>query len=104
MHTEHTITHLKTATRALGQDLRVFTEKTTVEFQTVDTPLEAKRRDRRKLTGNSNGVSGRPIRMPKKFGTKRIKPHLLGYYADDIVRFGSLDGHGTHIVSSPLCR
>lgn len=103
MHTDHTLELLSQATRAFGDGVREFREKTCVAFKTHELERERAARLRRqanKTKGPSNleTKKGDTGKQPKQFNLETYKYHALGDYCNTIRRFGTTDSYTTQPV------
>jgi len=114
VQTESTIYNLELLTTHLGEALRHFSDLICPNFETIDTPGEARARaralTRKKAASASTSlaavkstgkvVSDRPRRY---FNLNTYKLHAMGHYACDIREFGTTDSYSTQIVSFFTC-
>ncbi|KAI0069759.1 hypothetical protein K474DRAFT_1687673 [Panus rudis PR-1116 ss-1] len=110
MHTDSSVAYMQKSTEALGTKLRAFEKNICPQYNTKELPREeAARRGRAKRkTGTSatqasdsassatrTRSSGAAGAKQKLLNLKLYKVHVLGYYARQIVRFGSTDSYST---------
>lgn len=104
MHTDSTLELLSQVTKALGNRMREFQEKTCAVFKTHELERERTARMRRqeksttmaKTKPNSQTLGS--ARQPKIFNLKTYKFHALGDYCNTIRRFGTTDSYSTQTV------
>ena len=104
-HTEHTLTSLRSQTKELGRQLRVFVNKVCSAYDTKPLPNEEAARVHRhagkaqKGGPTPQGKSNRSSNV-KQFNVATCKIHALGDHADHITRFGPTDC----FTSQHVCR
>ncbi|THV02951.1 hypothetical protein K435DRAFT_652368 [Dendrothele bispora CBS 962.96] len=105
MHTDNTLKSFRLATRALGQSLRQFSNKTcTFYSDTKELPKEKAARLRKSATKASNTSQSQSVSKSsqvqgKKFSMKTYKTHALSHYPDHAEEFGTYDSVSTRDVS-----
>lgn len=110
-HTEYSLRSLRSQSKELGQQLRVFLHKTCSQYKTKCLPGEEAARGRRRVAAAKKGrpatqrKSG-PSKKPATEGDPNLRPfnlatykiHALADYADHIERFGPTDCFTTQHV------
>ncbi|THU84722.1 hypothetical protein K435DRAFT_687002, partial [Dendrothele bispora CBS 962.96] len=111
MHTDNTLKSFRLATRALGQSLRQFSNKTCAFYSdTKELPREKAARLRKSANSakakkasdknQSQSTSQSSHIKGKKFSMETYKTHALSHYPDHVEKFGSYDSVSTRDVSS----
>jgi hypothetical protein len=117
-HTEHTLRSLRSQSKELGRQLRVFLRETCSQYKTKRLPGEEAARGRRRVAKAKKGSStarkkSGPRAKPATEGDSDLRPfnlatykiHALADYADHIERFGPTDcfttQHVRHVTASP---
>lgn len=117
-HTDSTLESFDEATKSLGFQVRKFTNTTSPQFRTTETPREETARKLRAAAKKAKedaaaAASGdpppaaKPARQGpkwKKFNDKTYKYHSLGDYVRMIRRHGTTDSFSTQIVSSSIVK
>jgi hypothetical protein len=101
MHTDLTLGILSHVTTSLGNNFRVFEEKTCTAFQTWELERERVTRQRRQEKSTAQKARS-SARKPKQLNLRTYKYHSLGDYVETIRRFGTTDSYSTQPVSFHL--
>lgn len=108
LHTDSTLTDLRSVTYELGRQLRLFKDRTCATFDTKELPREQEARARRtqakKAKTDGPAQAAAPLRTPlpkisKAFNLSTYKLHALGDYIASILRYGTSDSYSTQVVS-----
>ncbi|KAK7024548.1 hypothetical protein VNI00_016223 [Paramarasmius palmivorus] len=95
MHTDSTVSELKTLSTELGNLLRSFRD-TTSHFNCVELPREARARARRQKAQNPDSDLS-SSRQKKTLNLDIYKFHAMADYAGTILEFGPTDGYSTQL-------
>lgn len=111
-HTTHTLHSLRSQSKELGRQLRVFLRQTCSQYKTKRLPGEKAAHDRRRVAAAKKGSTTtrkntqRRVKSTVKedsdlrpFNLATYKIHALADYADHIERFGPTDCFTTQHVS-----
>ena len=107
-HTKHTVNSLRSQSKELGRQLRIFLRQTCSQYKTKPLPGEAAARGRRRVASARKGTKKNPAK-PTAEGESDLRPfnlatykiHALADYADQIERFGPTDCFTTQHVCHP---
>jgi hypothetical protein len=107
LHTDSTLSLLKTSTMLLGRTVREFVTKTS-DIITKELPGETARRARTQAQAAKNKAPGQSGSAPstaaavqtrgKTLNLLTYKFHALGDYVASIFRFGTSDSYSTQVV------
>jgi len=113
-HTEYSLRSLRSQSKELGRQLRVFLHETCSQYKTKCLPGEEASRGRRRVAKAKKGSSTArkktgPRAKPATEGDSDLRPfnlatykiHALADYADHIERFGPTDCFTTQHVCRP---